>query len=1088
MLLVAPPAGASVLLVASDSPAAAAAAEQALVDTGLIGPADIEVLASSATPSLSALQDHDAVLVWASAPWASPGDLGDVLADYVEGGGGVVTAAGALNVGLSPAGRFASDHSPIVATGVLSVPGNVDLGASNADHPVLAGLSDVRFADVGQGSPSLAAAGQEVAHDDAGNLVVAATCDRRAISVNLHPPALADGEPDNSADAARMLAQALLVAGQNTPASPDPGGPYTVAEGVSIALDGGASSDGALGPTAWSWDFDGDNQFTEGSGLAPAFDAAALDGPQSVAVTLRGVDACGRVETASTTVDVTDVLPVLTSLSATPAGLLGQELAFAASFEDGPFDPLTLSWSWGDGSPDSVGSPASHGWSQPGDYDVALRAEDDDGLASTLALTVTITNPGPTLLVVAAPPTLDEGERGAWAVTAVDAFGDPVELSWDPADGQPVESGLDLLDWEHAYSDQGAFRPTVTASDSFGASASLVLPVAVANVAPILGAPPFTSVVEGVPSSEPVSVLEPGDDPLEWVPLVLPPGASLSPAGVLAWTADFAAAELGSAPFDLLVRDGDGGSDRITWEVSVAYLDADGDGLPDSWELDVGLDPTFDDAGDDPDADGLDNAAEWAGGTDPLASDAPPPPLPLEPVAGAAVDTRTPTLVALEADSADSVELQFEVHGDVSLADLIASGSAAATPSGLVSWVVDVELAEDVEVHWRVRALDAHAPGPWTPLQPFFVDEVNDPPGVPVPSTPDGTTVETATPLLVADAVSDPEGDAISVVFRLYAGDGALVQSIQAGEGDDGSWAAPPHTPLQEDVDYLWTAQASDDRGATSAESPPASFHLDVTNTRPPAPVWLAPLAAEVANASPELSWSVADDPDGDPLLLRVQWGADPAAGLADEAVVEPADGEGQLALDDPLPENATTSARVRSEDARGGASDWVQIAFVVDAVPEDPFAPTVIEPADGAVVPGEDAIVRWAPSSDPDDETLAYAVRIVRDGRELSEAFWQVEGLSAGAVEGSVVVDVSLPPGGWRVQVQATDPTGRSGAWSEAPHFTVPGAEAGDPVDLGPGEGEGWVCSVAGQPAASGLALLLVVRIGRRRRRRCAR
>jgi hypothetical protein len=45
--------------------------------------------------------------------------------------------------------------------------------------------------------------------------------------------------------------------------------------------------------------------------------------------------------------------------------------------------------------------------------------------------------------------------------------------------------------------------------------------------------------------------------------------------------------------------------------------DADADGMPTSWELAVGLDPSVDDAAADPDGDGASNAAEYAGRTHP---------------------------------------------------------------------------------------------------------------------------------------------------------------------------------------------------------------------------------------------------------------------------------------------------------------------------------------------------------------------------------------------------------------------------------------------------------------------------------------
>jgi predicted outer membrane repeat protein len=47
------------------------------------------------------------------------------------------------------------------------------------------------------------------------------------------------------------------------------------------------------------------------------------------------------------------------------------------------------------------------------------------------------------------------------------------------------------------------------------------------------------------------------------------------------------------------------------------YTDSDGDGLPDGWEDEHGLDSSADDTGEDPDSDGLSNEEEYLAGTDP---------------------------------------------------------------------------------------------------------------------------------------------------------------------------------------------------------------------------------------------------------------------------------------------------------------------------------------------------------------------------------------------------------------------------------------------------------------------------------------
>lgn len=56
-------------------------------------------------------------------------------------------------------------------------------------------------------------------------------------------------------------------------------------------------------------------------------------------------------------------------------------------------------------------------------------------------------------------------------------------------------------------------------------------------------------------------------------------------------------------------------------EVSLAYDDEDGDGLPDPWELVHGLSGSTGDRDDDPDEDGLTNVEEWVLGTHPVVAD-----------------------------------------------------------------------------------------------------------------------------------------------------------------------------------------------------------------------------------------------------------------------------------------------------------------------------------------------------------------------------------------------------------------------------------------------------------------------------------
>src|SRR5688500_12809100 len=55
--------------------------------------------ARNGTPTLDYLENFHAAYVWSEVPFADPVALGDVLADYVELGHGVVVGSGALQNG-----------------------------------------------------------------------------------------------------------------------------------------------------------------------------------------------------------------------------------------------------------------------------------------------------------------------------------------------------------------------------------------------------------------------------------------------------------------------------------------------------------------------------------------------------------------------------------------------------------------------------------------------------------------------------------------------------------------------------------------------------------------------------------------------------------------------------------------------------------------------------------------------------------------------------------------------------------------------------------------------------------------------------
>lgn len=140
-----------------------------------------EFHAGSGAPTLIQLAAYDAVIVAPNVPFPSPAAMGDVLADYVDGGGGVILTMPSFITGWAPQGRFRTGgYSPFPpGTGPI---GSSVLGSFDATHPIMAGVS----AATGQllGHVSLASGSELVASWENGE-PMAATKGRRVAAINV---------------------------------------------------------------------------------------------------------------------------------------------------------------------------------------------------------------------------------------------------------------------------------------------------------------------------------------------------------------------------------------------------------------------------------------------------------------------------------------------------------------------------------------------------------------------------------------------------------------------------------------------------------------------------------------------------------------------------------------------------------------------------------------------------------------------------------------------------------------------------------------------------------------------------------------
>jgi hypothetical protein len=123
-----------VLVVAADPATEYITALNAYVDIGTIDFFD----AQTGTPTLQELQEYDCAVVWSNYSFSDPVGLGNVLADYVDAGGGVVLQNFSYYQGWQLQGRIMSDYCPL---GIGSSFARRVLGTYDAGHPIMAGVT-----------------------------------------------------------------------------------------------------------------------------------------------------------------------------------------------------------------------------------------------------------------------------------------------------------------------------------------------------------------------------------------------------------------------------------------------------------------------------------------------------------------------------------------------------------------------------------------------------------------------------------------------------------------------------------------------------------------------------------------------------------------------------------------------------------------------------------------------------------------------------------------------------------------------------------------------------------------------------------
>jgi len=211
-----------------------------LVNTGLFTAVDVYDIAT-VTPSLAQLQQYNSVLVYSdSRGYQNSTLLGNNLADYVDGGGGVVVAVFS-NASIPFGGRFATENYWAIIPAFQTQGARLTLGMIYfPDSPILAGVNSFdggssSYRSTGTVHP---AALRVADWSDGSPLAVIRRMGRvHRVDLNFFPPSSGAQSDfwEQTTDGARFMANALLT---STLAPGDPfGAQHEVVAALALTAD-----------------------------------------------------------------------------------------------------------------------------------------------------------------------------------------------------------------------------------------------------------------------------------------------------------------------------------------------------------------------------------------------------------------------------------------------------------------------------------------------------------------------------------------------------------------------------------------------------------------------------------------------------------------------------------------------------------------------------------------------------------------------------------------------------------------------------------------------------------------------------------
>lgn len=367
----------------------------------------------------------------------------------------------------------------------------------------------------------------------------------------------------------------------NTMPTASAGGPYSIDEGDSLALDASASDDADGDELSYSWDINGDGVYGDAEGEAPELSWAQLNelGIQDEGSRLIGVkvdDGYGGVVEATTTLTVANAAPSIELINNVGQTVEeGTPVQIVAQLGDaGSDDQVGAAWSVtknGEAYAEGEGAEAAFTPDDNGTYIVTMTATDNDGASSSAATTVDVLNVAPAAAIVGLPESGVEGTEIALASTVADpGTADTHTYAWEILkDGELYQAGEgDALSF--TPDDEGSYEVRLTVTDDDGGATTTTGTVAVANanpVAEIAGLP--EAAVEGAAIALTGSATDPGVNDTQTLAWSVTKNGEAYASGEGA-DFSFTPDDNGTYAVTLVATDNDGGAGQQTAEIVVA--------------------------------------------------------------------------------------------------------------------------------------------------------------------------------------------------------------------------------------------------------------------------------------------------------------------------------------------------------------------------------------------------------------------------------------------------------------------------------------------------------------------------------------